>query len=289
MLSDTEIARLSRALLPATLKAGAAIMAHFRSGVRVRHKPDNSPVTLADQQAEDVILEALADVAPGVPVVAEEAASRGEAPKDCADLTGDFVLVDPLDGTRGFIKGRDEFTVNIGFVSDGLPVLGLVYAPAFGLLFASRSRRAAVKFSVTDPTTATTVEGFDTAEPLRLRAFDGQSLIAVSSRYQSKKLDAALAKIDASQINANSSFKFCMVAQGDAHFYPRLGEISEWDTGAGAGLLRSAGGSITGLDGEQLTYGKVAAGYRNAPFIAWGCPEPVPRILDVMRSAGRDG
>jgi 3'(2'), 5'-bisphosphate nucleotidase len=288
MLSDSEISRVSRALVPATLEAGRVIMGHFKSGVRVTHKSDNSPVTLADQQAEDVILNALARVAPGVAVVAEEAASRGDAPKDCPDLTGDFVLVDPLDGTRGFIKGRNEFTVNIGFVSDGLPVLGLVYAPALGMLYASRTATSAVRVPIADPHAPPADVSLADGAPLRPRALDDGALVAVNSRYHSKKLNAALDKIGASQVNANSSVKFCTVASGDAHFYPRLGEISEWDTGAGAGLLRSAGGTITGLDGAPLTYGKVAARYRNAPFVAWGQPGPDPRILDVLRAAGRD-
>lgn len=285
MLSDSEIDQLSRALLPATLQAGAAIMRHFKSGVHVQHKSDNSPVTLADQQAEDIILEALAETATGVPVVAEEAASRGEAPRDCPDLTGEFILVDPLDGTRGFIKGRNEFTVNIGFVSDGLPVLGLVYAPALGTLYASRTGRSAIRLEIADPAHPASDMDYEGATPLSLRTRGDGGLIAVSSRYQSKRLDAALAKLEASQVNANSSIKFCMVAQGDAHFYPRLGEISEWDTAAGAGVLGSAGGAMTGLDGNPLTYGKVSANYRNAPFVAWGQPEPDPRILSVLLAA----
>lgn len=282
MLTQSDIDGLARALVGTTLAAGRAIMAHYKTGLRVDQKSDNSPVTQADQEAEDIILAGLDAIAPGVPVVAEEAASRGQQPKT-SDALGDvFFLVDPLDGTRGFIKGRTEFTVNIGLIQAGLPTAGIVYAPALGQLYLTDGPRMGRQARVDDPRGQTDID-LDNSRLLALRPFGEGPLTAVSSRYVSKRIDRALARLEAGRIDANSSIKFCMVARGDAHFYPRFGEISEWDTAAGAAVLKATGGTVTGLDGQPLTYGKAESGYRNRAFVAWGRPDPDEAMLATLR------
>lgn len=286
MLTQRDIDGLGRALVPSSLAAGRAILAHFKTDVRVDQKADESPVTQADQDAEDIILSALAAIAPGVPVVAEEAASRGDQPKSAVELGDAFFLVDPLDGTRGFIKGRSEFTVNVGLIVAGVPAAGVVYAPALGLLYMTDGPQQSLEIAVSDPKSD---RPGDLAEghPVALKRFDERPLVAVSSRYVAKRIDRALDLLGARRIDANSSIKFCMVARGDAHLYPRFGEISEWDTAAGAAVLRCAGGSVTGLDGAPLVYGKAETGYRNRAFVAWGRPEPEDTILATLRQVER--
>ncbi|MEO1693935.1 MAG: 3'(2'),5'-bisphosphate nucleotidase CysQ [Pseudomonadota bacterium] len=281
LLTDADHRAMAGALLPVTRAAGRIIMSYFGTDPDVDRKGDDSPVTRADREAEEAIVEALAEIAPGVPVVGEELASRGDAP----DVGATFFLVDPLDGTRGFIKGRTEFTVNIGLVADGQPVFGIVYRPATSELFMSLGTSEAVE--------ALLACGSDSlALPLRLDALDlrpiaprplnRDALVAVGSRYISKRLQERLDQVDAGQVHANSSVKFCMIARGDGDFYPRYGRISEWDTAAGAAVLSAAGGCTTGLDGRPLVYGKSTAGFPNEAFIAWSTPEPPADLLALL-------
>lgn len=276
-MSRTEHRQLARDLLPVTLAAGRLIMSYFGADPDVERKADDSPVTRADREAEALIVEALEKVAPGVPVIGEELASRGEAPP-----VGDTLfLVDPVDGTRGFIKGRREFTVNIGLVSGGTPVFGIVYAPALDQLFITLAPDEAREARVAPDSRDVELDTLD-AKPLSTRPFQRDQLVSIGSKYVSKRMDQRLDELGAKRMFANSSIKFCMIARGDGDLYPRYGRISEWDTAAGAAVLNASGGSVTGLDGAPLKYGKQAVGFANEPFIAWSTPTPPADVLDVL-------
>jgi len=249
----------------AALAAGRAIMDVFRAGPDVSFKADRSPVTEADRQAEALILAALSDGYPDIPVVAEEAVAAGYVP----DISGGrFFLVDPLDGTREFVGGRDEFTVNIAFVTDGIPRAGIVYAPARGLGYLACGQ-GAERFE--------TDAGFAvrTRRAIGCRAW-GAEPVAVASRSHDTPATARFLAgngIAASRA-IGSSLKFCLVAEGGADIYPRFSRTMEWDTAAGDAVLRAAGGETFTLDGRPLAYGKrnriAEADFANPDFIAAG-------------------
>lgn len=259
--------RLADALLAAVLSAGQAILHHRRAGVAVETKSDASPMTAADREAEAIITDALAAIEPGVPVVAEEAASMGAVP----EIGAAFFLVDPLDGTREFIAGGDDFTVNIGLVIDRVPQFGMVYAPALGRLFATTGDTCAVEAVVPAAALATSLAALRPAS-ICTRQPDPQRLTAVASRsHRSPDLERFLAKMPVSEHKSiGSSLKFCLVARGEADIYPRVGPTSEWDTAAGHAIVTAAGGTVTMLNGTPLSYGRAAARYRNPDFVAWG-------------------
>ena len=234
--------------------AGTVVMRHYEAGCDARIKADRSPVTDADEEAERLILAELARAFPGVPVVAEEAAAAGKVVQAGAH----FFLVDPVDGTKEFVKRGGEFTVNIGEIIQGEPVAGVVLAPAIGRLFAGRAGEGAFEIS----------NGVTRTISARAPASDG--LVAVSSRsHPDPRTDALLKTLTIKgHTNAGSSLKFCLVAAGEADIYPRAGQTMEWDTGAGHAVLKAAGGTVTTWDGAPLTYGKPE--FRNGPFIARG-------------------
>jgi 3'(2'), 5'-bisphosphate nucleotidase len=238
-------------------QAGELIMAVYGTDFSVRGKDDASPVTEADEKAEGLIVPALQELAPEVPVVAEEAVAAGRVPT----VGAWFWLVDPLDGTKEFISRNGEFTVNIALVHDGLPVLGVVYAPALERLFAGvRGQGAWVE---------------DTAgrREIRCRAVPEEGLTVVASRSHgdAAALDAFLAgRKVAALASAGSSLKLCLVAAAEADLYPRLGRTMEWDIAAGHALLLAAGGSVKDLHGAPLRYGK--PGFDNPHFVAAGAP-----------------
>lgn len=260
-------AGLAEALLPAVLAAGRVQLACFASGVTVERKADKSPVTVADRQSEELLLDGLAKAAPAIPVIAEELASAGALPA----IGRTFFLVDPLDGTREYIAGSKEFSINIGLIADGRPVFGLIYAAALGWL---QVTTGAAKVIEADLEPAARFAGLrqlatrtvHTREPQRER------LVGVTSRtFKSKQAEAFLERIGAVERKPiGSSLKFCLLARGDADVYPRFGTISEWDTAAGHALLAAAGGAVTTMDGQDLTYGRADAGFVNPPFMAWG-------------------
>jgi 3'(2'), 5'-bisphosphate nucleotidase len=269
---------LVEALLPAVLAAGRIEMRHFAAGVAVETKADTTPVTAADREAEAVLEEALQRAAPGVPVIAEEAVAAGRVP-----AVGDtFFLVDPLDGTRAFIKGSPEFTVNIGLIVDRRPVFGIIYAPALGQLFATVGPHESAEASIS-PDGRADLAAY-TLTRLATRQPDPQALVAFASRtHAAQSTDEFLKRLPiAEKRRASSSLKFCLIARGDADLYARLGETSEWDTAAGQAILAAAGGCVTTLDGQELLYGKSAAGYGNPHFIAWA-REPLLRASETPR------
>lgn len=258
---------LAQSLLGAVLAAGRIEMAYFHAGVAVETKADRTPVTAADREAEAVIVSALARVAPGVPVVAEEAVAAGVMP-----VIGErFFLVDPLDGTREFIAGRLEFTVNIGLIDKGRPVFGLVYAPAVSRLFVTLAPDLAVEITIAPDSGATSLDGLD-RQRLATRQPDESALTAIASRsHMSKETESFLARYNIRERKtAGSSLKFCLVAKGEADLYPRFGPTCEWDTAAGDAILVAAGGIVNGLDGAPLPYGKTDRWLLNPPYVAWG-------------------
>jgi 3'(2'), 5'-bisphosphate nucleotidase len=243
-------------VIPIVRAAGALVMEVYATAFEVASKHDRSPVTEADHRAEALIEAALARLTPQVPIVCEEAVGAGRVPT----LAQRFWLVDPLDGTREFVARNGEFTVNVALVSAGRAVLGVVFAPARGCLFAAVTGAEAF-----------VEDGSGRRTPLRCRRPPNAGLTVVSSRSHGDEaaLDAYLAgRPIAARRSAGSSLKFCLVAGGEADIYPRFGRTMEWDTAAGHAILDAAGGRVTDLEGVELRYGK--QGLANPPFVACG-------------------
>jgi 3'(2'), 5'-bisphosphate nucleotidase len=237
-------------------RAGAEIMDVYGSEFRVEAKADASPVTEADRRAETLITAAIrAEISDRLPIVAEEATARGQVP-DISDRG--FWLVDPLDGTKEFVKRAKEFTVNIALIELGRPVLGVVYLPALDTIFWG-SRHGAF-----------TDGGGGPERRIFCRPAPGDGLLAIVSRsHRTPETDAFLERLPIKrEISAGSSMKFCRVAMGSADIYPRFGRTMEWDTAAGHAVLRFAGGRVEDLESKKLTYGK--PGFENPHFIARG-------------------
>jgi 3'(2'), 5'-bisphosphate nucleotidase len=247
-------------------EAGKLIMAIYSPTLKVEAKKDSSPVTEADAAAEHAILAGLQKVIPDVPVVAEEsfdAKTNGSAPAR-------FILVDPLDGTREFITGSHEFTVNIALVENSQPTVGCVYAPALNQMYLAGAGawRAEVKPGEALPR-------LDVMQKLATSPYPAAGLRAMASRsHLDPETEALLKRLQVGTFqSAGSSLKFCVLAQGDGDIYPRLAPTMEWDTAAGQAVLTAAGGCVIGRDGSPFRYGK--AGFRNDGFVAWG-REPLP-------------
>ncbi len=270
MISDQR--QLLEDLAVATREAGEAILAIVARGFGVEHKDDLSPVTEADRAAELIILAALAKAAPGVPVVAEEEVAAGRIP----NFGDTYFLVDPLDGTKEFIRGGDDYTVNIGLISGGTPLLGAVFAPARGTTHAGLVGEGAW------------IEDSDGRRPISTRE-RGADVTAVASKSHFNQptadyLAEAVGECDYAGIG--SSLKFCIVAEGKADIYPRLAPTSEWDTAAAHAVLLAAGGRVDGPDGEPLGYGKHA--FLNRGFVAtggWKAP-PIGPFLKPFSGGG---
>jgi 3'(2'), 5'-bisphosphate nucleotidase len=250
-----DLAPLLPAIVALAERAGALILEHYRDDVAVRAKADASPVTVADEAAEALILEGLAELTPQIPVVAEETVAAGHVP-ELGD--GRFWLVDPLDGTKEFLSRNGEFTVNIALVEGQEPVLGVVFAPALGKVWwGARGAGALLRDAAG-------------ARPIAARSRPESGIVAVASRSHSDpQTEAFLDRMGvAERISAGSSLKFCLVAEGRADVYPRFGPTMEWDTAAGHAVLAAAGGQVTTRDGAPFTYRK--PGFRNPEFIARG-------------------
>lgn len=254
-------ARLLDELAEAAREAGEAILGVMRRGFDVETKRDASPVTEADRAAELIILAALARAVPGVPVIAEEEVAAGRIPTH----EDTYFLVDPLDGTKEFIRGGDDFTVNIGLIENGKPTLGVVFAPATGRLHGGW-----------------TVSGAWLDEGGGRRTIQtrsrGPQLTAVASKSHLNQQTIDYLQIAAGTceyVAVGSSLKFCIVAEGQADIYPRASPTSEWDTAAGHAILVAAGGLVDGPDGCPLLYGKHA--FLNRAFVATSGWKP-PRL-----------
>jgi 3'(2'), 5'-bisphosphate nucleotidase len=243
--------------------AGSAILDVDRARMRIEGKTDGSPVTDADLAADRVIADGLARLAPHIPVLSEERAALREV-----DGSAAFFLIDPLDGTKEFVAGRNEFTVNLALVVNGTPYLGIIGAPALGLLWRGLVGVGAERL--------TTTNGLGPAEPIRTRPFPrlGQPWIAAVSRSHGDAATEAFidARRGAVRQMLGSAVKFAKVAEGAADIYPRLAPTHQWDVAAGHAIVTAAGGKITDGKGCDLRFGEGGKDYLVPGFIAWGDP-----------------
>jgi 3'(2'), 5'-bisphosphate nucleotidase len=265
MMQAKDFQFLAESLLSVALEAARVQMAYFVAGVAATTKADNSPVTVADKESEAIILDGLARTAPGVAVVSEEAAAAGQIPA----IGAVYFLVDPLDGTKPFLRREPHFTVNIALIEDRSPVFGLVYAPAIEDFYVTVGPGQARAARLAPSSDARTLAACN-LQPLRTRVPDPNCLGAlVSHSHSDKATQRFLDRYHVVERRAlSSSLKFGLLARGEADIYPRAGDTSEWDTAAGHAVLAAAGGTVTTLDGAPLLNGK--PGFRNPGFVAWG-------------------
>ena len=264
MMTTFEPSRKLQELMLIAHRAGARIMQIYEAEFDVARKQDASPVTEADVAAEAIILDGIRKLEPGANIIAEEAVANGAVPK----VTDEFYLVDPLDGTREFISRNGEFTVNIALVRHGAPVAGVVYAPALNRLYAGEAGNGA---GVAELDARADYPASLTMIGLTCPALPETGRKAVASRsHRDEKTEKWLGENNiADTVAAGSSLKFCLLAEGKAHLYPRFGRTMEWDTAAGHAVLAAAGGSVCVADnGEPLVYGKQHRGFDNPAFIA---------------------
>jgi 3'(2'), 5'-bisphosphate nucleotidase len=259
-----DLLRLAESLLPVVARAGDAIMKIYEGGFTVQHKDDDSPLTAADLESQRIIIDGLQRLTPDIPILSEESAA---APWAQRRTWTELWVVDPLDGTREFVKRNGEFTVNVALVVDHEPVLGLVTAPAQGLVFwgargvgAFTEHRGAVRAAI------------HTTSPQR-------PLRVVGSRSHASPQTAEYLRKVAEHVvtSVGSSLKFCLLAEGKAELYPRFGPTSEWDTAAGQAVLEAAGGHVTRLDGHRLRY-NCRESLLNGDFVAYTDPSVLPPL-----------
>ena len=257
MTSTWNADTLGQSLAEIAEEAGRLILPLWESGAAVRSKADDSPVTVADERAETLILQRLAERFPDIPVVSEEAASESGVPRAIADR---FFLVDPLDGTKAFIRRDPNFTVNIGLIERGVPVAGAVHAPPTGETWFTSAAGALKRVGAGQP------------NPTQVRPWrKGSAVCLISHTMKPEDLEHLRATygFDATQA-MDSSIKLCRIAEGSADIYPRHGPTREWDIAAAHAVLIAAGGSLAKEDGGAFTYGKVVDGFRNGWFVARG-------------------
>ncbi len=261
-----DLGRTAEALTDAASRAGAAIMAHYGKPVEIEFKDDESPVTRADRDAEKVLLAALKDLAPDIPIVSEETAADRNAPVGRL-----FFLVDPLDGTKEFIKQRTDFTVNVALIEDGFPCFGIVYAPARELLAVTEADGVAIEASMPPSPVGADLNALPSTR-LHAKTPNPAALTAlVSLSHLDEKTEDFLKGFNVSErASAGSSVKFLEIARGNADVYPRLGPTMEWDTAAGQAVLEAAGGHVVDKKGARFAYGKTDKGLKNPSFVAWG-------------------
>jgi 3'(2'), 5'-bisphosphate nucleotidase len=250
-----------------TAHAAAAIL-DFVIEPAVRSKADGSPVTAADEAAEAIIWDGLKRLAPAVPVISEEHAAR-EKPTPTAG--GSYFLVDPLDGTREFIAGRDEYTTNIALMTDGAPMLGIICAPALGIFWRGVVGRGADRILAADT---------DVPTPIHTRPRPkGEAVVMVSLSHLEARTKSYVDGLPGAKlVQSGSSIKFCRLAEGSADLYPRLAPTHDWDIAAGHAILKAAGGSVTAPDGTDIVYGTNEL--LIPAFLAWGDPTRAATIKD---------
>jgi 3'(2'), 5'-bisphosphate nucleotidase len=249
--------------MPIAASAGAAIMRVYGAGFTVQRKEDDSPLTLADLESQRVILEGLAQVTPGVPILSEESA---QSPWGERRTWRELWVVDPLDGTREFVKRNGEFTVNIALVVEHEPVLGVIAAPALGLYYWGAAGVGAFSHHANSPEI-----------PIQVSAPQSPLRVVGSRSHASPETSSYLARLAPHVMTGiGSSLKFCLLAEGKADLYPRFGPTSEWDTAAGQALLEAAGGYVTRLDGHRLRY-NCRESLINGDFLSFSDPSVLPR------------
>ncbi|BDV35393.1 3'(2'),5'-bisphosphate nucleotidase CysQ [Methylocystis iwaonis] len=265
-VSPTDREALARLFGNLVVSAGALAMEVLaRPNLDSRLKDDKSPVTEADERVEDYLLAALARDLPGVPIIAEEAAARGETMTHGEA----FLLIDPIDGTREFLARSPEFTVNLALIVDGAPVAGAISAPA-----GSKVWFGGLESYLADAAPGGALPAPQEWRRLRTRKPPVEGMTAlVSKSHLDAETQAFIARLPiAERLSVGSSLKFCAVAEGRADVYPRFGPTMEWDTAAGDAILRAAGGVVLDPSGAPLRYNKSHEKYLNGPFIAWGDP-----------------
>ncbi|WP_374594706.1 3'(2'),5'-bisphosphate nucleotidase CysQ [Sphingosinicella sp.] len=243
------------ALLPVIRDAATLIEQIRETGAATRTKADRSPVTEADERAEALIVAALRRIDPETQIVGEEACEADGKPA----VAERFWLIDPLDGTKSFLDGGADYSVNIGLIDNGAPVFGLVMAPRTRTIWAGIVGDGAWRF-----------DG-DAKAAIRCRALPARPVVVTSRSHNDDRTMAYVARIPGAEVKpSGSSLKFCMIAEGEADVYPRFGPTSEWDTAAAHAVLLAAGGAMVDAAGAPFRYGK--ADYLNGPFLAWGDP-----------------
>ncbi len=260
--TDAAIALLD-ALTEIVIGACAVINSLSAKNIEHRIKPDRSPVTAADEAAEAAIVAGLKQLLPEIPIIAEEMAARTQSP----ELNGSFILVDPLDGTKEFIAGSDQFTVNVAIITRSVPLAGIVAAPKQGYVWRGVVGHRAEQLRL--------VAGKAVApQPIHTRAWPAEGAVAMMSRsHLDPTTHAFLARLEPiARMPSGSSIKFCKIAEGIVDVYPRFAAVCEWDVAAGHALLTAAGGIVTTPDGAPLTYGRRNDNFRVPAFIAWGDP-----------------
>jgi 3'(2'), 5'-bisphosphate nucleotidase len=263
---DSDASRLLMSVAALAADAGRCIIEITSANFSTRSKADDSPVTDADEAAEAIIIPGLDKILPGVPVVAEEASARGAAatPRDA------YWLVDPIDGTREMLAGHDEFTVNIALVENQTPILGVVYAPKRGALYAGSGGKAWRM-----PVAAGAPIDERTLTPIQVRSRPKQLVALVSRSHFDAASESYLFRLPVGEkLLVGSSLKFALLAEGTADIYARIARINEWDIAAGHALLVAAGGSVTRPDGSALIYGTSDRGFLVDGFVAWGGDPP---------------
>jgi 3'(2'), 5'-bisphosphate nucleotidase len=257
-------AALMEPLTDLVIQAGAAILAVNRHAMKVDGKTDGSPVTEADLAADRIIGEGLARLVPEIPTLSEECIPPGKPPYEDS-----FFLIDPLDGTKEFVAGRAEFTVNLALVTNGMPILGIIGAPALGLIWRGLIGRGAERLTIS----AASVR---MAEPIHTRRIPARGtpwIVAVSRSHGDSRTEAFIdSRPGAIRQELGSAVKFGRVAEGGVDIYPRLAPTSEWDIAAGHAIVTAAGGKITGAKGSDLHFGRGREDFIVPEFIAWGDP-----------------
>jgi 3'(2'), 5'-bisphosphate nucleotidase len=257
-------ARLMEPLTDLVVRAGAAILAVNRLAMKIDGKCDGSPVTEADLAADRIIGEGLARLFPDIPALSEERVHLAKPP-----YAGSFFLIDPLDGTKEFVAGRNEFTVNLALVTNGTPLLGIIGAPALGLIWRGLVGRGAERLTIAEGAERVT-------EPIHTRPLPQHGapwIVAVSRSHGDSRSEAFIdARPGAVRAKLGSAVKFGRVAEGGADIYPRLAPTCEWDVAAGHAVVTAAGGKITDGQGADLKFGDGCDGFIVPEFIAWGDP-----------------
>lgn len=258
-------AALMEPLTDIVVEAGAAILAVSRSTMQVEGKSDGSPVTEADMAADRIIADGLKKLVPHIPALSEERTDLAARP-----YKNSFFLVDPLDGTKEFVAGRDEFTVNVALITHGTPLLGIIAAPALGLVWRGLVGRGAERLLMTKDGKARS------AQPIHTRPHPGPRvawIVAVSRSHGDERTEAFIsARPGAIRQALGSAVKFGRIAEGGADIYPRLSPTSEWDVAAGHAVVTAAGGRITDSKGASLCFGEAREDFLVPEFIAWGDP-----------------
>jgi 3'(2'), 5'-bisphosphate nucleotidase len=265
-------AALIKPLTDLVVRAGAAILAVNRAAMRIDGKVDGSPVTEADLAADRIIGEGLARLIPAVPAISEERVHLAKPPYD-----GSFFLIDPLDGTKEFVAGRGEFTVNLALVTNGTPLLGIIGAPALGLIWRGLVGRGAERLAVGEGAIVGTDLG---AEPIHTRLIPRPGapwIAAVSRSHGDARTEAFIdGRPGAVRLRLGSAVKFGRVAEGAADIYPRLAPTCEWDIAAGHAIVTAAGGKVTDAQGADVPFGRGRDDFIVPEFIAWGDSSAVP-------------